>query len=539
MKLPFYKPITEYKAWRNIEAAALYGKPSGSGVAVSLNNTDYEGTGEKRKPGHVINVAGLIPNERYVFAAGGFTADGICVNGIGETCKEILTLLPLSLHQLQGYLAEIAFKLGQYQIAKHAAESVCSQFVIKNEFKYSFLDARVNPALAVRLNTDYIKQVSPIEAKQVAESFIILAKVSRIVKNDVQKRALTHELKVESQKMDLRIANYLVIALDIATMLSRPILIKRVSCELFNHLVSYFQMQLQTPLLLQIIVKIHQALRLIPSELVDSPTRRILSCISFQIMRLGFQTNEEQMLRRVMLSELPINTRKWRKYAQYVIKYPELSEADKTTMEEQKIRIENGETIPEEELIKQPEPVEEKHLKVEEFEPEGASFEEFLLSLGDYTDVVKAKSERWKLLINGFQRQITNAEDVIEQQKEQVQTVADFWEGVKVRKPTEQLTELVSQPDAAEENKYFLEFCCKCIRRAMEMPDANLEELAETLDSKVKCSDAVMEGVLAILSKRLENLDSDIVVKQRHRFEVLEEKVKTMLEQKALSDGNN
>ena len=98
MKLPFYKPITEYKAWRNIDSAALYGKPSGSGVAVSLNNTDYEGTGTKMAPGHVVNVTGLIPNERYVFASGGFTQDGICVNGIGETCKEILTLLPLSLH---------------------------------------------------------------------------------------------------------------------------------------------------------------------------------------------------------------------------------------------------------------------------------------------------------------------------------------------------------------------------------------------------------------------------------------------------------
>lgn len=51
LKLPFYKPITEYKAWRKIASTALYGKPSGSGVAVSLNNTDYEGTGEKRKPG--------------------------------------------------------------------------------------------------------------------------------------------------------------------------------------------------------------------------------------------------------------------------------------------------------------------------------------------------------------------------------------------------------------------------------------------------------------------------------------------------------
>ena len=41
-------------------------------------------------------------------------------------------------------------------------------------------------------------------------------------------------------------------------------------------------------------------------------------------------------------------------------------------------------------------------MKIAEFEPEGASFEEFLLALGDYTDVVKAKSERWKTLIGQF-----------------------------------------------------------------------------------------------------------------------------------------
>lgn len=73
MKLPFYRPITEYKSWRNIGSMALFGKPSGSGVAVSLNNTEYEGTGEKRIPGAVVNITGLIPNERYVFAAGGYT----------------------------------------------------------------------------------------------------------------------------------------------------------------------------------------------------------------------------------------------------------------------------------------------------------------------------------------------------------------------------------------------------------------------------------------------------------------------------------
>ena len=163
---------------------ALYGKPSGSGVGVSLNNTEYEGTGEKVEMGSIVSVNGLVPNEKYVFAAGGYTADGICVNGIGETSNEVVALLPLSLHQLYGYLAEISYKLGHYQIAKQAAETLCSQFIEKNDLKYQFLDARVNPILAFKLNTQYLSLISPIEAKQLAESFLILARVSKVVKSD-------------------------------------------------------------------------------------------------------------------------------------------------------------------------------------------------------------------------------------------------------------------------------------------------------------------------------------------------------------------
>ena len=56
MKLPFFKPLTEYKAWKQIGSVALFGKPSGSGVAVSLNNTDYEGTGERVEVGSIVDV---------------------------------------------------------------------------------------------------------------------------------------------------------------------------------------------------------------------------------------------------------------------------------------------------------------------------------------------------------------------------------------------------------------------------------------------------------------------------------------------------
>lgn len=66
-----------------------------------------------------------------------------------------------------------------------ASEEVCKEFIVKNNFSYFFLDSKINPILALRLNTDFIRIVSPIEAKQVAQAFCILAKTSKICKNEV------------------------------------------------------------------------------------------------------------------------------------------------------------------------------------------------------------------------------------------------------------------------------------------------------------------------------------------------------------------
>ena len=156
-------------------------------------------------------------------------------------------------------------------------------------------------------------------------------------------------------------------------------------------------------------------------------------------MRLGFQTNEEQMLRKVMLSELPINSRKWRKFATYIVKHRDLTEEEKALKEKHRVMISNHELIPADQLMKIPESTEDKHLKIAEFEPEGASFEEFLLSLGDYTDVVKAKTERWMKHLSSFGKQLTDSDLVIEEEKERITALVEFWEGVKVSNPIEQL----------------------------------------------------------------------------------------------------
>lgn len=111
------------------------------------------------------------------------------------------------------------------------------------------MDARVNPILAFRLNTQYLSLISPIEAKQLAEAFLILARVSKVVKTDTQKRADTHELKVEKQKIDMKICNYLLVALDISLNINSPVMTKRIVADIFNHLIPYFEMNLRPHLL--------------------------------------------------------------------------------------------------------------------------------------------------------------------------------------------------------------------------------------------------------------------------------------------------
>ena len=64
---------------------------------------------------------------------------------------------------------------------------------------------------------------------------------------------------------------------------------------------------------------------------------------------------------------------------QYVVKRPQLTEEFRAKKEEQEKRMQLGEKIPEQDLIRDPEPYEEKLFRFEEFEQEGASFEEFLL----------------------------------------------------------------------------------------------------------------------------------------------------------------
>ena len=116
--------------------------------------------------------------------------------------------------------------------------------------------------------------------------------------------------------------------------------------------------------------------------------------------------------------------------------------------------------------------------------------------------------------------------------KEKVAARVDFWEQVKLNKPSAQLGTLIQANDAGNVNPRYLEFCCKCVRRAMEIGDyQSFEELGQRLKEGIKVPEEDEATIETRVNERLEYLDKDIVRKQRKRFAALEERVKQMQEQ--------
>mmetsp|Transcript_9422 Transcript_9422/g.8932 ORF Transcript_9422/g.8932 Transcript_9422/m.8932 type:complete len:105 (-) Transcript_9422:303-617(-) len=104
--------------------------------------------------------------------------------------------------------------------------------------------------------------------------------------------------------------------------------------------------------------------------------------------------------------------------------------------------------------------------------------------------------------------------------------MVEFWEGIKVNNPQAILNQTLQQYDSGQPNSRYLEFCCKCVRRSMELGLQQFGELEEILNSKVKLPEDVLGPVETKFAERVEYLSQDIVRKQRKRFNLLEEKSK-------------
>jgi len=153
---------------------AVYGKVSAHGVFVSKTNVDLTNTGVRYNVGSVVTIPNLLSNEKYCFAVGAFNGNEELSNdSIGTTSQDIPTLIPLPINLIYGFLAKMAYQIGDFETANIAAEKNASFFIEKSNLQDRFLDYSENPLSYWRIQQKRIFDVSFIEIQSLVESLIV------------------------------------------------------------------------------------------------------------------------------------------------------------------------------------------------------------------------------------------------------------------------------------------------------------------------------------------------------------------------------
>ena len=297
--LPYYKPLTDDKNKRNIDKMQLFARETEGKEVVELDDVIYPGLDQKYNPGDTVTITELARNRVYKLACAGYIekkeitingegeeeedAEGEeseeedkIVNNLGDETNEIVTCFPLNLKILSGYLAQIAYKLGHYQVAKKSAELLLTQYIIKNEVYYPQLDNESRILFSFRINYKATNWATSISIKQLMNCLLILADVSKIQAFQMSSSENhSNQAHLKRQLSGLRIINFLMLALELGILMKDYVGMKRILYEIYDHLRPYLSFSTQPKLLIYCLIFCHQSLRLIPRSLIDSPTRRI------------------------------------------------------------------------------------------------------------------------------------------------------------------------------------------------------------------------------------------------------------------------
>ena len=106
---------------------AVYAKSYGSGVAVSVNNTDFDGSGIKRSLDDSITIRGLTPNSTYMVAYAMYDNAGCLIGSISCSTEKVHTVLQLPLLLCWSYLTEAAYHCGCVGILRTAGKFVLDE----------------------------------------------------------------------------------------------------------------------------------------------------------------------------------------------------------------------------------------------------------------------------------------------------------------------------------------------------------------------------------------------------------------------------
>jgi hypothetical protein len=325
----------------------VFGKPAGAGTSVSLNNTQYPGTGTnmpaeaielpdtKQHHHHAhhphgptayrtitsgtggllncgtrsadyITVGGLLPNEVYVFAVAAYDVNGSVIGGIGKTSVQVEACSPLPLLLCWGYLAKQAHELGHHHVAKNAAMMLYRHFVDDRNSTPGGKRPQwaVNPQLAHALRWEKVSRAS----QPLLQCFVqilqqVLVEGEGGVGNDVPGWAFPlyeteadecqPKILVNAQRRSLLMVKKMVMAAEVAARIEEHGLLMDAVCCAYNAMLPVLRLRRRGPFILQSMVTLHQAMQLVPLESWDTEIKLIFAALCYEIVVTSKEVKEE------------------------------------------------------------------------------------------------------------------------------------------------------------------------------------------------------------------------------------------------------
>ena len=300
---------------KEVAGYSLYCKGEGSGVAVSLNNVEFRGTGITRKQGEKIIVHGLTPNESYVFAVAPMDPQGKVIGGIGATSVPVVALLPLPTLQLWGNIALSASQMKLSQLTRASGLRLYSHFVTEGPRRNLY---EQNPTDRDMLRVERIERAPQALLRVFAQVLIALTDLmeretlqapqddSWMVPEDF------NNVGLKSHLLRLRTCKKLLMAVFIAAGIDDEELCCKACLRAYNLLLPLLQLRRTPSTLLQAYSVMHSSVRVFlkaASEVSEgararaergvmhSDVRRVLCCLSKAMVGLSRDSDEPQLLR--------------------------------------------------------------------------------------------------------------------------------------------------------------------------------------------------------------------------------------------------
>ncbi|GMH50506.1 hypothetical protein TrRE_jg12197, partial [Triparma retinervis] len=263
----------------------LFGKPSGAGTDVSLNNVDFSGTGvsvpfdPKSKTAPPITVTGLPTNDSYVFAIAAFDENDDIIGTVGKMCDPVETLNPFPLPLLWGYLAQRSLELGCLNVATDASAVVVNGVLHRlAEGHHSDLKRgwEAKPANGISMRPSIVDRMPDAVVQTFVKAVCIW----------VDSRE-PPDGSIGGQVETLKTIKIMQLAAAAAAIADDAQLVKAVVWRGYHLMLPVFGLDSIDPYTIQALFLLQQVMLVVPKEKWDTSMHSVFACLSYQIGKGG------------------------------------------------------------------------------------------------------------------------------------------------------------------------------------------------------------------------------------------------------------